>query len=174
MYRSTQAPGELHARNCFQNLQNISFVAGNLISIGPGLYESNHTLDGSARAVYVLNSCEFMHNGRLHSVHFYARSADWIAIQIWRPFGGGSSSDRMKLVYQKYMDVKTHPDIYQVNLQLIFQCNCMQYTTADCQYVNMQIIVVLANVKCYVFLISQTILVISLYYTCRQRTNLAV
>ena len=98
------------------NLHNISFVAGNLISIGPGLYESNHTLDGSARAVYVLNSCEFMHNGRLHSVHFYAGSADWLAIQIWRPFGGGSSSGRMKLVYQKYMDVKTHPDIYQVNL----------------------------------------------------------
>ena len=95
------------------------FVAGNLISIGPGLYESNHTLDGATRGIYVLGSCEFMHDGKLDTISFYVASSDWLSLQIWRPMGGYLARGSMQLVFQRDVDITQSSGKYQVKAQSI-------------------------------------------------------
>ena len=94
------------------NSVTILYVAGNLISIGPGAYVSNKTLDGGPRNVLVLGSCEFMHNGTLINVNFYVATADWLMLQIWRPITSGDSN--MEVVYEKLIKTSTVDDILQV------------------------------------------------------------
>ena len=86
-----------------------------MISIGPGLYESNHTLDGVTRGIYVLGSCEFMHDGQLETISFYVASSDWLSLQIWRPVGSYLARGSMQLVFQKDVDIIQSSGKYQVN-----------------------------------------------------------
>ena len=98
-------------------IQNNKFflILGNLISIGPGLYESNHTLDGATRGIYVLGSCEFMHDGKLETISFYVASSDWLSLQIWRPTGGHLPMGKLQLVYEKNVDIVQPSGKYEVS-----------------------------------------------------------
>ena len=82
--------------------------AGNLISIGPGMYPSNRTLDGGGRSILVLGSCEFMHNGTLTGLNYYVASPDWMILQIWRPVSMDAVS--MMLVYERMIEPNASVD----------------------------------------------------------------
>ena len=83
----------------------IFFLPGNLVSIGPGVFSSNLTLDGPVRAIYVLNSCEFMYDGRLQSVHVHVVNPGWISIQIWRPINIIQNKGNLTLLHQRTIEI---------------------------------------------------------------------
>ena len=75
------------------------------MSIGPGVFSSNLTLDGPVRAIYVLNSCEFMYDARLQSVHAHVVNPGWISIQIWRPVNIIQNKGNLTLLHQRTIEI---------------------------------------------------------------------
>ncbi len=86
-----------------------------MISIGPGLYESNHTLDGATQGIYVLGSCEFMHDGQVETISFYVASSQWLSLQIWRPVTSHLPNSMLQLVYEENVDIKQSSGKYEVS-----------------------------------------------------------
>ena len=89
------------------------FIAGNLISIGPGTYPSNLTLGEDHSGILVLGSCEFMHNGQLININVYVATADWLVIQIWRPID--DVIGKMALVHSRMLQPNQTDTILQVS-----------------------------------------------------------
>ena len=85
------------------------------------MYPSNLTLEGPVRAVYVLNSCEFMYEGRLQSLHYYASSLGWFSVQVWRPVKVLYNKRTMKLIYEREIETIESSRTIQVKNVHIFR-----------------------------------------------------
>ena len=114
--------------NLFANF----FLPGNLVSIGPGVFSSNLTLDGPVRAIYVLKNCEFMYDGRLQSIHAYVVNPGWISIQIWRPANIPQNKRNLTLLHQRTIEIlesfqTIHVSMDYVHISVLCHSNGCQF-----------------------------------------------
>ena len=108
------------------------------MSIGPGVFSSNLTLDGPVRAIYVLKSCEFMYDGRLQSIHAYVVNAGWISIQIWRPVNIPQNKRNLTLLHQRTIEILELFQTIRVSIDYV-------HISVLCHFKNLHFVFLLHN-----------------------------